>query len=419
MASESLLNQLRQSFYDENGTPNARLNQYCSKDIRKIVIDGNEFTGYKTYSFFWEKTYVKEPERSSSGVIGNLNSYATFITPHLQIKFALMSLEDYRRLYNLILSKNEFVVTCYDLLTNDTTTNKMYFYPDSLPKLNMIARNILNPNGHREKWVELIGIEDYVIEMVGTNSQLGGITVQYLPNVPSGVSSSLTGVGVDVSNGQEIYIGKGAETIMNSELVDSNDTKWVFDYWLGSNGVKYQKDSVFIVSQLITLSAQWKQNDFYTLVYNYGIGTPKVDNKGLEVYSKPIKYGEAFGELYQSVIPTVEFNGEKFTSAYTYEGWYYNSQGLGTKIKSTDQYLVKGNTTIYQIIKPKPYTITFNSNGGSSIEPITNDFNSKVAIPTPKKDNQTFKGWFYDEKFNTQFNGLVPPKNVTLYAKWE
>ena len=425
MASESLINQLSKSFYNADGTPNERLDKYCSQDVTKIIIDGNEFTGYKTYSFFWEKTYVKEPTRGGDGTIGNLNSYATFITPHLQIKFSLMSMEDYRRLYDLILSRNEFVVTCYNPLTNEVTTNKMYFYPDSMPKLNMIARNIFN-GGQREKWTELLGVQDYTIEMVGTNAQLGDLIVQYQPNVPSGVSSSLTGIAINVANGQQILVGNGAESIMNSTFLDIDGNKWVFSHWNTletpteeNKGNNYAKDKDLFIHENTTLYAQWKTTNDYVLSYNYGLGEPKVGSNGEAINSKSISIGESVGELYQSTTPTVNFDGNTYDNAYEWKGWYWNSKGIGDKVTSTTKYNISANTTIYQIFEPREYTLTFNSNGGTQIESITNKFDTAVAIPIPKKDGYTFKGWYYDDKFTKKFGGAVPPKNATLYAKWE
>lgn len=274
MASESLIKQLSQSFYNIDGTPNERLEKYCSKDVQRIIIDGNEFTGYKTYSFFWEKTYVKEPTRSSDGTMGNLNSYATFITPHLQIKFSLMSIEDYRRLYKLILSKNEFLVTCYDALTNETTTNKMYFYPDSLPKLNMIARNLLNPQGEKEKWIELLGVQDYTVEMVGTNNDVEKATITYNLNVPSDIVwNEQIQVSVETPINLAEVVGRNAII----EITDTQNTtnkvatrmsnitfgdKYKFKYWAenaNGSGFKYIDTDAYMFRNNTNLYAIWSK----------------------------------------------------------------------------------------------------------------------------------------------------------------
>ena len=128
---------------------------------------------------------------------------------------------------------------------------------------------------------------------------------------------------------------------------------------------------------------------------------------------------DTFGTLYQSTPPTVTFDGQKYNNAYIYKGWFRNSKGIGSAIQSTDTYGVYGNTTIYQIFEPNEYTLTFNSNGGTEIESITNKFDTTVAIPIPKKEGKTFDGWYYDDKFTKRFSGNIPPLNSTLYAKWK
>lgn len=142
-----------------------RREDYGTTEIQYIIIDQNKFGGYKTFSSYWEKTYVKQPERSASGVISNLDSYPSFVTFHLMINFAMMSIDDYRRLYELMLSKNEFIVTAYDATTGSTHTCKMYFAPDQMPKLYAVARRLQG-----EKFVEVLGVQDYTIELIGTNN---------------------------------------------------------------------------------------------------------------------------------------------------------------------------------------------------------------------------------------------------------
>ena len=142
-----------------------RRGEYGTTEIQYIIIDQNKFGGYKTFSSYWEKTYAKQPERSASGVISNLDSYPTFVTFHLTINFAMMSIDDYRRLYELMLSKNEFIVTAYDATTGSTHTCKMYFAPDQMPKLYAVARRLQG-----EKFVEVLGVQDYTIELIGTNN---------------------------------------------------------------------------------------------------------------------------------------------------------------------------------------------------------------------------------------------------------
>lgn len=43
------------------------------------------------------------------------------------------------------------------------------------------------------------------------------------------------------------------------------------------------------------------------------------------------------------------------------------------------------------------YTVTFDSNGGSTVEPFTNlEAGSLIVEPTTTKDGYTFLGWYLD-----------------------
>ena len=175
---------------------------YGSTDIQQIIIDENKFSGYKTFSSYWEKTYAKQPERSASGVISNLDSYPTFTTFHLTVNFAMMSIDEYRRLYELMLSKNEFLVTAYNVITGGTHTCKMYFAPDQMPKLYAVARKLQG-----EKFVEVLGVRDYTIELIGTNNDTD---ISFLVEYVDGNGNSFNKATVQYQY-TEFLLGKGVE----------------------------------------------------------------------------------------------------------------------------------------------------------------------------------------------------------------
>ncbi len=160
-----------------------RKDLYGTTDIQRLIIDGQIFSGYKTFSSHWEKTYVEQPERSASGVIDNLDDYATFTTFIVKVNFAMMSIEDYRELYRLMLTKNEFLVTAYNVLDGQAITQKMYFAPDQMPKLYAMARKLQG-----EKFIEVLGVQDYTIELIGTNVDVELITIKYYGT--EGISSN-------------------------------------------------------------------------------------------------------------------------------------------------------------------------------------------------------------------------------------
>lgn len=67
------------------------------------------------------------------------------------------------------------------------------------------------------------------------------------------------------------------------------------------------------------------------------------------------------------------------------------------------------------------YTVTFNTNGGSSISPIKVEENSTVNKPTdPTKEGYSFGGWYSDSSLTTPYNfSNIITGNITLYAAWE
>ena len=184
-----------------------RIAEYKAVGIEKVVIDGNEFTDYGAFSFLYEKSYVKSPVRSGSGTIGNLNSYSTFLTPHLKIDFALMSIDSYRTLMKLIYSKNEFTVTCYDVVYNKQQTHKMYFSTEEMPKLWTIVDAL---NGD-ENAVMLLGVQDYTVEMIGTNNEVETATITYNLNVPSDITwTQETKVAKQFAKNTTVGVGNNA-----------------------------------------------------------------------------------------------------------------------------------------------------------------------------------------------------------------
>ena len=65
------------------------------------------------------------------------------------------------------------------------------------------------------------------------------------------------------------------------------------------------------------------------------------------------------------------------------------------------------------------YTITFDSNGGSSVAPmIAKDGETLGSLPTPTKDASIFDGW-YDSTGSKVTSDTIVTSNMTLTAKWK
>ena len=64
-------------------------------------------------------------------------------------------------------------------------------------------------------------------------------------------------------------------------------------------------------------------------------------------------------------------------------------------------------------------TVTFDTNGGTAIDPITVVAGSTITAPEAQKDNAVFLGWYTDEALTTPFYSSDPiVQDVTVYAKF-
>lgn len=78
--------------------------------------------------------------------------------------------------------------------------------------------------------------------------------------------------------------------------------------------------------------------------------------------------------------------------------------------------------TLYAKWTINQYTITFNTDGGSLVNPITQDYNSEISAPEdPIKEGYAFEGWYLDETYTQRVLLFItmPAEDLTLYAKWK
>ena len=70
--------------------------------------------------------------------------------------------------------------------------------------------------------------------------------------------------------------------------------------------------------------------------------------------------------------------------------------------------------------EPNKYTITYNTNGGNEIDPVTLEEGSLIVLPTPTKEGYTFINWCYDEELKIEVDKeMTLTDNLTIYASWQ
>ena len=106
--------------------------------------------------------------------------------------------------------------------------------------------------------------------------------------------------------------------------------------------------------------------------------------------------------------------GALFTRAgYTQVGW--STVDGGEKVYGFEDVYTKNEAlTLYPVWNTNKYTITFDTNGGSEIAPITQDYGTQIAAPAnPTRKGYTFKGW------DKEIPETMPAENITLKARWK
>ena len=109
---------------------------------------------------------------------------------------------------------------------------------------------------------------------------------------------------------------------------------------------------------------------------------------------------------------------EATRTGYTFLGWFTEEEG-GEEVKSEDIVKVTEDQTLHAYWTINQYTITFEVDGGSECENITQNYNTEVVLPEPTKTGYTFDCWFSDPELNNEYTETtIPAENATLYAKW-
>ena len=197
----------------------------------------------------------------------------------------------------------------------------------------------------------------------------------------------------------------------------------------------------------ITVKAQWEINQ-YTITFDTNGGSeiaPITQDYGTEITApdKPTRKGYTFKGWDKEIPETMP--AENITVKAQWEINQYTitfdtnggseiapiTQDYGTEITAPDKptrkgYTFKGwdkeipetmpaeNITVKAQWEINQYTITFDTNGGSEIAPITQDYGTEITAPdNPTRKGYTFKGW------DKEIPKTMPAENITVKAQWE
>ena len=164
--------------------------------------------------------------------------------------------------------------------------------------------------------------------------------------------------------------------------------------WLDGNGNSYEPGAS-VPADVTELTVQWTAPT-YAVTLNTNGGTI-ADGKDVTGYT----YGVG------ATLPT-----DVTRTGYTFKGWYDNENLTGSPVTAIGG-AETGNKEYWAKWEINQYTITFDTNGGSEIAPITQDYGTEITAPdNPTRKGYTFKGW------DKEIPETMPADNITVKAQW-
>ena len=166
--------------------------------------------------------------------------------------------------------------------------------------------------------------------------------------------------------------------------------------WLDGNGNSYEPGGS-VPADVTELTVQWTAPT-YAVTLNTNGGT--------------INNGNVTGYTY-GVGATLPAADDMTYTGHTFKGWYDNEGLAGDPVTAIGG-AETGNKEYWAKWETNQYTITFDTNGGSEIASITQDYGTKITAPAdPTRKGYTFKGW------DKEIPETMPAENITITARWK
>ena len=199
------------------------------------------------------------------------------------------------------------------------------------------------------------------------------------------IYGNTTGVIVTYKDGDSEY---AKQVLPSGTLATHPDTPaatpgYTFGGWNKADGTAWDYASDKVTDN-ITLYAKWAANT-YTITF---------DTAG----------GSEIAPITQDYGTNIAAPADPTREGYTFIGW-------DREIPET---MPAENMTVTAQWEINQYTITFDTNGGSEIAPITQDYGTVITAPeAPEREGYTFIGW------DKAIPETMPAENITLKARWK
>ena len=254
----------------------------------------------------------------------------------------------------------------------------------------------------------------YTESATRADAALGFRPVLEILNADALNSGGLKAVTLDLNGGKlggssdaiQIIVKTGSEFTAPASggLTRPDGNTGRYFMWLGSDGKLYAPGDN-VPADVTALTVQWTAPTYaVTLHANGGSVSPASVTTGAD------------GKLASLPTPT--------RSSYSFNGWYTEKNG-GTKV--TTDTVFSANTTVYAhwtytggYYTPVYYTLTFETNGGEKLSPVSGSYNALIDLSkyAPKRSGYAFTGWYSERSLTNKVSGVYLTKDMTVYAGW-
>lgn len=107
-------------------------------------------------------------------------------------------------------------------------------------------------------------------------------------------------------------------------------------------------------------------------------------------------------------------------TGYTLKGWTSNPAGEGVTVELGGVFqLTEETTKLYPLWEKNKYTITFQTQGGTSMEEVIVEYGERLETPDePTKKGSLFVRWTTDEEGDESWTSEAVTQDMVIYAQW-